>query len=30
MDSTMIRLVCGILALAFAGVIFMRRKKREE
>jgi hypothetical protein len=30
MDSTTIRLVCGILAVAFGGVIFMRRRKRAE
>ena len=27
MDSTMIRIVCSVLAIVFLGVIIMRRKK---
>jgi hypothetical protein len=30
MDSATIRLICGVLAVAFGGVIYMRRRKRVE
>ena len=30
MDSTTIRIVCAALALLFGGVIFLRRKRKED
>jgi hypothetical protein len=30
MDTTLIRVVCGVLALVFGGVIYMRRRRTEE
>lgn len=30
MDSTLIRVVCGVLALVFGGLIYMRRRGTEE
>jgi hypothetical protein len=30
MDSTWIRIVCGVLALVFGGLIYMRRRRTEE
>jgi hypothetical protein len=30
MDTTLVRVVCGVLALVFGGVIYMRRRRTEE
>jgi hypothetical protein len=30
MDSTMVRVICAILALGFLGVIYLRRRRRED
>jgi hypothetical protein len=30
MDSTTIRLLCAVLALAFAAVIYLRRRRRAD
>jgi len=30
MDSTMIRVICAVLALVFGAVIFFRRRTRED
>jgi hypothetical protein len=30
MDSTLIRVVCGALAILFGAVIYMRRRRTEE
>jgi hypothetical protein len=30
MDSSLIRIVCAVLAVAFLGVIVMRRRKKAE
>lgn len=30
MDTTLLRIVCGVLALVFGGIIYMRRRRTEE
>jgi hypothetical protein len=30
MDSTMVRVVCGVLAILFGAVIYMRRRRNAE